>query len=118
MARADLSIDIVRAGAEGNQEFFRRALEARITEERSKQHHVFADRLAAQLQLNGHSKTTAPITPVSLNGASRPLLGLRPQRRLADLLLPASVLQAAPITSNPSDCARATATPWATNLSG
>jgi hypothetical protein len=40
MARADLLIDIVRAGAEGNQELFRRALEALITEERSKQHHV------------------------------------------------------------------------------
>jgi ATPase subunit of ABC transporter with duplicated ATPase domains len=82
-ARADQLNDIVRAGAEGNQKFFRRALEAMITEERSKQHHVLADRLAAHLQLNGHSKTTAPITPVSLNGASRPLLGLRPQRRLA-----------------------------------
>jgi hypothetical protein len=58
-----LLIDSVRAGAEGNQELFRRALEA-------------------------------PITPVSLNGASRLLLELRPQRRLADLLLPASVLQA------------------------
>jgi hypothetical protein len=79
MARADLLIDIVRAGAEGNQELFRRALEALITEERSKQHHVLADRLAAHLQLNGHSKTTAPITTVSLNGAAcfPPLL--RPQ---------------------------------------
>ncbi|MFN9610617.1 MAG: AAA family ATPase, partial [bacterium] len=94
MARADLLIDIVRAGAEGNQELFRRALEALITEERSKQHHVLADRLAAHLQLNGHSKPTAPITPVSLNGASRLLLELRPQRRLEDLLLPATVLQA------------------------
>ena len=94
MARADLLIDIVRAGAEGNQELFRRALEALITEERSKQHHVLADRLAAHLQLNGHSKTKAPITPVSLNGASRLLLELRPQRRLEDLLLPATVLQA------------------------
>ena len=83
MARADLLIDIVRAGAQANQELFRRSLEALITEERSNQHHVLADRLAAQLQLNGHSKTTAPITPVSLNGASRPLLGLRPQSRLA-----------------------------------
>jgi hypothetical protein len=43
MARADLVIDIVRAGAEGNQERFRRTLEALITEERSKQHHVLAD---------------------------------------------------------------------------
>jgi SpoVK/Ycf46/Vps4 family AAA+-type ATPase len=94
MARADLLIDIVRAGAEGNQELFRRALEALITEERSKQHHVLADRLAAHLQINGHSKTTASIAPVSLNGASRLLLELRPQKRLEDLLLPATVSQA------------------------
>ena len=79
MARADLLIDSVRAGAEGNQELFRRALEALITEERSKQHHVLADRLAAHLQLNGHSKTTAPITPVSLNGAACFPHLLRPQ---------------------------------------
>lgn len=79
MARADLLIDIVRAGAEGNKELFRRALEALITEERSKQHHVLADRLAAHLQLNGHSKPTAAITPVSLNGAACFPHLLRPQ---------------------------------------
>jgi len=44
-ARADLLINIVRAGAEGNHELFRHALEALITEERSKQHHVLADLL-------------------------------------------------------------------------
>jgi len=40
MARADLLIDIVRAGAEGNQELFRRTLEALINVGRSKEHHV------------------------------------------------------------------------------
>ena len=79
MARADLLIDSIRAGADGNQELFRRALEALITEERSKQHHVLADRLAAHVQLNGHSKTTAPITPVSLNGPACFSHFLRPQ---------------------------------------
>ena len=94
MARADLLIDIVRAGAEGNQELFRRALEALITEERSKQHHVLADRLAAHLQLNGHSKKATAVAPVSLNGAARMLLEIRPQRQLKDLLLPATVTRA------------------------
>ena len=40
MARADLLIDIVRAGTEGNQELFRRTLEALISEGLSKEHHV------------------------------------------------------------------------------
>jgi SpoVK/Ycf46/Vps4 family AAA+-type ATPase len=94
MARADLLVDIVRAGAEGDQELFRRALEALVTEERSKQHHVLADRLAAHLQLNGHSKASAPTATVRLNGADRLLLEVRPHRRLVDLILPATVLQA------------------------
>jgi hypothetical protein len=92
MARADLLIDIVRAGAECNQELFRRALEALITEERSKQHPVLADRLAAHLQLNGHSKTTAPITPVRLNGAACfPICcahNLEPRQRLLLIVSP------------------------------
>jgi hypothetical protein len=37
MARADLLIDSVRAGAEGNLELFRRALEALISGGRSKE---------------------------------------------------------------------------------
>jgi hypothetical protein len=40
MARAALFIDIVRVGAEGNQELFRRTLEALISGGRSKDHHV------------------------------------------------------------------------------
>ena len=36
-ARADLLIDIVRAGAEGNQEHFWRALDALISRGRSKE---------------------------------------------------------------------------------
>jgi hypothetical protein len=79
MARADLLIDSVRAGAEGNQELFRRVLEALITEERSKQHQVLADRLAAHLQLNGHNRSAAQITTVSLNVAACFPHLLRPQ---------------------------------------
>jgi hypothetical protein len=63
MAGADLLIDIVRAVANGNQELFRRALEALITEERFKQHHVLADLL----------------------------LEIRPKRRQGDLPLPTDI---------------------------
>ena len=47
LSRADLLIDIVRAVAKGKQELFQRTMDALITEERSKQHHLQADRLAA-----------------------------------------------------------------------
>ncbi len=92
MARADLLIELVRAGAEGNQELFRRALEALITEERSKQHHVLADRLAAHLQLNGYSKPTAAIAPVSLPGAACFLPKPRHQRRIVGQIATANQL--------------------------
>ena len=69
MAQADLPIDIVRAGAQANQELFRRSLEALITEERSNQHHVLADRLAAHHQLNGRPNASV-VVPGNPNGAS------------------------------------------------
>jgi hypothetical protein len=75
MAGADLLIDIVGAVAKGNQELFRRPLEALITKEQFKQHHVLADLL----------------------------LEIRPKRRLGDLPLPTDIRQAsAPSNSIPA----------------
>ena len=47
MARADLLLDLVRTGAQGDHALSRKSLEALIAEERAKQHHILADRLAA-----------------------------------------------------------------------
>lgn len=93
MARADLLIDIVKAGAEGDQELFRKALEALITEERSKQHNILADRLAEHLNLNGKPLRSA--RPVSVpNGEAKHYYEVRARRGFTDLLLPAPVKQA------------------------
>jgi hypothetical protein len=93
MARSDLLIEIVKAGAEGDQELFRNALEALITEERSKQHNILADRLAEHLNLNGKpirsARTAAPV-PI---GEAKLYHDVRPQREFADLLLPPRVQQ-------------------------
>jgi SpoVK/Ycf46/Vps4 family AAA+-type ATPase len=94
MARADLLIDIVKAGAEGDQELFRRALEALVTEERSKQHNILADRLAEHLNLNGKSARPARGVSAVLNGDSRFYYEVRPRREFADLLLPEFVKRA------------------------
>ncbi len=45
--------DIVKAGAEGNQELFRKTLEALIAEEMAKRHNVLADQLAAHPRIGG-----------------------------------------------------------------
>lgn len=90
MARADLLLDIVKAGAEGNQELFRKAIEALVAEERAKQHNVLADQLAAHLRINGSTIRPARILPES-NGDRTALAEVRPRRNLASLVLPAVV---------------------------
>lgn len=93
MARADLLLDLVRGGAQGDQTLFRKALEAIVTEERTKQHHILADRLAAHLQTNGASnKALGP--PLRRSESDELFHAVGPERRLEDLLLPKVVEQA------------------------
>lgn len=88
MARADLLLDLVRAGARGDQSLFRKSLEALVAEERAKQHHVLADRLAAHLPQNEGGWHAQP-SPVRRNGpASDLFFEVEPRRRLEDLILP------------------------------
>lgn len=94
MARADLLVEIVKAGAEGDQELFRKALEALVTEERSKQHNILADRLAEHLNLNGKPTRSARQVTTLPNGEVKLFHEVRPRRGLDDLLLPAHAQQA------------------------
>lgn len=94
MARADLLLDIVRAGAEGNHELFRKALEALITEERSKQHTILADRLAEHLNVNGRPSRPAHVASATPNGEVKLFQEVRPRRAFCDLVLPPLVQQA------------------------
>ncbi len=86
MPRADLLLALVRAGSKSDAATFRRSLEAIIAEERGKQHHVLADRLAEHL--NGVPKELL-VQPIS--GASgtvdRLIFEIAPRRRLEDLIL-------------------------------
>ena len=91
MARADLLLNLVRAGAKGDQASFRKAIEALIAEERTKQHHILADRLAAHLAQNSGGAPTA-MPGNARNGQPTDLFHeIAPQRRLSDLILPTSV---------------------------
>ena len=90
MARADLLIDIVRAAAQGDQTLYRKALEALISEERAKQHHILADRLAGYM---ANSDSIKPISgPTYRNGITNNLFyELIPNRKLDDLILSAII---------------------------
>ena len=84
MARADLLLELVRAGVRADQGLFRKTVEAVVAEERAKQHFVLADRLAAHLQQNG--STPQPI--MRPNGTPSELyFVVAPQRQLSDLVL-------------------------------
>jgi SpoVK/Ycf46/Vps4 family AAA+-type ATPase len=90
MARSDLLLDLVRAGARSDHVLFRKVVEALVAEERAKQHHVFADRLAEYLQNDGGRYEGEPIRKDRSDG----FLEMEPQRRLKDLVLPDSVARA------------------------
>jgi hypothetical protein len=93
MARSDLLVALVRAGARGDRHLAKTSAEALIADERAKQHHVLADRLAGALRTNfndSHTSTAlAAQEPVSRGPSTRDLFVDRvPRRRLSDLLLP------------------------------
>jgi predicted AAA+ superfamily ATPase len=86
MARADLLIDLVRAGTRGDQTLFRKVVEALIADERNKQHNVLADRLATHLQPNS-GVNPAPVANRQPTAFGDLLYDIVPRRRLDDLLL-------------------------------
>lgn len=90
MARSDLLVNLVRAGAIGDREALRSTAEALVADERAKKHYIVADRLQRAL-------STVPVTPPALTTSSSQLnpvngreaiLEVTARLRLEDLLLP------------------------------
>lgn len=84
MARADLLLNLVKAGVSGERELLVRTTQALIAEEHQKQHHVLAESLDAQLR--SIQKRIATMSVPSSNGHS--LVHERvPERKLTELYL-------------------------------
>jgi AAA+ superfamily predicted ATPase len=92
MARSDLVLNLVRAGATGDQVGFRRTVEAMIADERGRQHHVVADRLEEHLhaKANGATPMRAPMADAPVGSFDEE----HPERLLSDLVLPEHVSRA------------------------
>lgn len=91
MARADLLLNLVTAGSSGDMKLFQRTVEALIAEERSKQHHVLAERLEEVLK----SKPALKETTTFINDGIRGLLyEQNPYKPLSELILNENVVQA------------------------
>ena len=88
MARADLILNLVKAGTRGDQAQFQKIVEALAVDERAKKHTILADRLLAQLQRDNNGRFRAP-APASMRPAVGPLVTeVVPVRCLEDMILP------------------------------
>ena len=92
MARSDLLVSLIRAGASGDREMLKSTTEALVADERAKNHHVLADRL--HRALSAVSVTPPPLTTsassAGVNGREA-IIQIEPRARLDDLLLPLPV---------------------------
>lgn len=89
MARSDLLLSIVRAGATGDQESLRSSVEAIVAEERGKNHHILADRL--QRALSAVTVTSPALHQPSSQSGKDTILESIARRRLDELILPLPV---------------------------
>ncbi len=88
MARADLILNLVKAGTRGDQAQFQKIVEALAVDERAKKHTILADRLLAQLQIDNNGRYRAP-APASVRPPVGPLVTeVVPARCLEDMILP------------------------------
>ena len=93
MARGDLLVSLVKASALGDQKRVRAAAEALIAEERVKNHHVLADRLARALT-NGTRPAAARFAGGVRSRWREYAIEFVPRRRLEDMVLKAGTLRA------------------------
>jgi SpoVK/Ycf46/Vps4 family AAA+-type ATPase len=92
MPRADLIVNLVRAGAQGDQRTFRSTVEAIAAEERAKRHTQLADRLEENLRLPA-SAAKAPDVVRSFDGGHGGLLyEVDPRRGLDSIVLDRAVV--------------------------
>lgn len=94
MARADLLVNLVRAGSQGDQNLFRSTVEAMAAEERAKHHNQLADRLEANLRAVNARPKAAEVVRSYDGGHGGLLYEIEPRRTLISMLLPMDVLKA------------------------
>lgn len=89
MARSDLIVKLVKAGGEGNKEYFKKIVESIIAEEKSKQHFILANQLEQELtSLNKSSSLTLSNLFVSHpDNLENFILTINPRKSFEDLIL-------------------------------
>lgn len=97
MARADLLLNLVKAGVRGDHAQFKKTVESLAADERAKNHSVLADRLIAQLQQNSNGPPRTIMNGLtqsrSIQDGMLLVVEIAPKRRLEDLILLAETEQ-------------------------
>lgn len=89
MARADLILSLVRTGIKGDEQLFRKTVEAIAAEEHSKKHFALAERLTELLKTPITQSTGSPkLSDPKLQNA---YYVVSPKKTLEDLVLPANI---------------------------
>ncbi len=95
MARADLLLNLVKFGLNGNKIMLRKVVEAVIAEERSKQHSVLAEKLEKELnnviQENNSNILLTNRTQIE-NRADNLIIEIEPVKKIEDLILPNDIV--------------------------
>jgi SpoVK/Ycf46/Vps4 family AAA+-type ATPase len=89
MARSDLLVSLVRAGAAGDRSLLNSTVEAIVAEEKTRSHHVLADRLQRALQSVPVTTSAEMRRPQS--GGRDFVIESEPRVRIDDLILPLPV---------------------------
>lgn len=87
MARSDLLISLVRAGAAGDREMLKSTTEAIMADERAKNHHVLADRLQRALSAVPVTPPSLATSPAGAGTGREAIIEIQPQLRLEELML-------------------------------
>lgn len=93
MPRADLIVNLVRAGTQGDQGLFRSTVEAIAAEERAKHHNLLANRLEENLYAANTRPKPAEVVRSFDGGHGGLLYEIEPRRTLDSVLLPDEVSQ-------------------------
>lgn len=93
MPRADLIVNLVRAGTQGDQGLFRSTVEAIAAEERAKNHNQLANRLEENLHAANTRPKPAEVVRSFDGGHGGLLYEIEPRRTLDSVLLPDEVSQ-------------------------
>jgi SpoVK/Ycf46/Vps4 family AAA+-type ATPase len=91
MPRADLILNLVRAGTEGDQNLFRSTVQAIAAEERAKHHPQLADKLEENLRAAVSRPKSAEVPRTFDGGHGGLLYETTPRRRLDSVLLTSEV---------------------------